>query len=149
MTKQETINWFIQMCKFCYPIVTDKYKNSIFWIYDKSYVRNIKLAKLSNQEIKYPTKIKGHCVFEQDTEFNKLWCDCEYIWMFIEDNYSIDYDTIIELIDRILRKETLKCNKHKETSKYNLFNTIHYYSCGLDRGEVPERTKDLTKFKLL
>jgi len=87
MTNEELSDWFLTKLNLCYQIISDKFPNRIFWIYDYQYIRKNKLCELNNKKITAPTKIKGHCLFEQDTKNKVLFCDYYEIWSFYSKNY--------------------------------------------------------------
>jgi hypothetical protein len=86
MTKEELSKWFWNKYNSCYQVVHKDYPESIFIFYDEQFLRQKKLARVLNEEIKYPSEIKGICLFEQD--YKNKWFNCNYkeIWSFFECN---------------------------------------------------------------
>jgi hypothetical protein len=66
--------------------------------YDKNFARQKKLARVLEQEIIYPSKIEGVCLFEQDYKYNQLLCDDKEIWSFFEEKSNYSYQEIRDLI---------------------------------------------------
>jgi len=99
MTNDELKIWFLDKINSCYPVKHDDFTNNFFLYYDVQFVRKIKLSKINNQDIKYPSKIKGDCLFELDTKNEYIYCDYDKIWSFLESNYSSNYDDVQSLIN--------------------------------------------------
>lgn len=64
MSKKELKNWLLNKLNDCYRITSNNYPDTIFWIYDKQYVRKIKICEIEKQESSKQIKIKGVCLFE-------------------------------------------------------------------------------------
>lgn len=64
-------------------------------VYNNSYIRVL------DEELIYPTEIKGKCLFRLDIKEHNFWCDTE-IWTFFEENYSRKYFDIMSLITDML-----------------------------------------------
>ncbi len=101
MTKDELTKWFVNKFNSCYPVIHDDYPEHIFWFYDEKYIRKLKLCKLNNNKLSYD-KIKGYCIFNQDKQYNYLWCDYGEIWSFVEKNYTDNYNGVQSIIKKIL-----------------------------------------------
>jgi len=87
----------------CYKVKLNDYPNSIFWLYDISYVRKNKICKLNNKKFSISkNNIKGIFLFEQVLNQKIIFCDRKEIWSFFEKNYIDDYNKIQKLIDSII-----------------------------------------------
>jgi hypothetical protein len=98
MTDEELKDWFWDKFNTCYYVKHDNYPESIFMYYDKNFARQKKLARVLEQEIIYPSKIEGVCLFEQDYKYNQLLCDDKEIWSFFEEKSNYSYQEIRDLI---------------------------------------------------
>lgn len=121
MTEDELYNWFFEKFESCYPIKTSQYPSDIFWLYDESYVRYLKLCKLNNQDILIPSKTSNVCLFQQDIHSEYLWCD-DIIWDFFEKNYSTNYKEVNSIIDKFLRKNRIT---RKYKAQFNWLNGMN------------------------
>ncbi len=99
MNKQELIKWFNEKLMNCYHIKKD---DSIFWIYDKNFVRARKLASIDGTYINIPKEIKGDVLFQQDLKNEYFWCNQDKIWLFFEANYSPNYIDVQSFIKTML-----------------------------------------------
>lgn len=104
MTEQELKSWLINKIYSCYPVITDDFPFSILWYYDKSYIRKQKLCKLNNQKFNPPSKVKGVCLFEQNTLNKSIHFDNDRIWRIILRNLDSDYFATKGLITKVLKK---------------------------------------------
>ena len=52
MTEKELIDWFNEKLMNCYHIVKDN--GDIYWIYDKNYIRMLKLAEIDGVTVDPP-----------------------------------------------------------------------------------------------
>lgn len=104
MSEEELKIWFCNKFNSCYPVKHDDYPESVFWYYDESYMRKLKLCKINNQEITLPTKVSGVCLFEQDSKNKRFNCDYEEIWHIFEDKYSTNYFGVQSLIASWLKE---------------------------------------------
>ena len=86
MTEKELITWFWDLYNSCYPVRHSDYPDNIFMYYDEQFVRYLKLCKISNKEIKMPTKVKGYCLFDQDWKYNVFCYDYDKIYLFLKLN---------------------------------------------------------------
>ena len=102
MTKEDLSKWFWNKFNSCYYVKHEDYPQSLFMFYNKNFVRQSKLARLIGQEIIYPTKVEGVCLFEQDYKNNYLWCNYDEIWSFFYENYSHKYNEIQSFIKSLL-----------------------------------------------
>ncbi|MCK9415981.1 hypothetical protein M0Q97_04905 [Candidatus Dojkabacteria bacterium] len=102
MTKEEISKWFRNKYNSCYPVVHKDYPESIFMIYDEQFLRQKKLARILDEDVIYPSKIEGICLFHLD--YKNRWFDCNYneFWLFLYDNYSSNYYDIQTLIKNLL-----------------------------------------------
>jgi len=98
MTNEELKDWFWNKFNSCYYVKHDNKSESLFMYYDKNFYRQKKLARVLEQEIIYPTKVDGTCLFEQDYKNNYLWCDHKEIWSFLKENSNYSYQEIRDLI---------------------------------------------------
>ena len=107
MNTEELKKWFFNMLYSCYPVIHSDYPDDLFWYYDESYIRKVKLSKLSGDEITLPTKIKGVCLFNQDIKSKILYCDYDVIWLvFYKEYNNNNYSEIQELINGWLKEES-------------------------------------------
>jgi len=125
MDKGDLVKWFYETLFSCYPVKHIDYPNSVFWIYDEKFVRNIKISKINNNPIKFPNIVKGEILFETSSDDNYLYCDYSKIWKYVGDNYINcihknsynDYTVIEYVIKDIL-------NDYYKLSSYNIFPTF-------------------------
>ena len=107
MTEKQLIKWFIDLYNSCYPFVHSDFPESIFMIYDKRFIRKIKLCQISNIAFKIPDVniCQGQFLFEIDCK-NKI--------------FYYDYDNDNDYSDDIHRSFVQKisqCNHHNEDDK--------------------------------
>jgi hypothetical protein len=118
MNKEELSKWF--WCKFnsCYPVLNNE---DIYMIYDKNFLRQMKLSRVLDTPLNYPEKVEGICLFQMD--FKKQWFRCDYyeIWSFFCDNYSRD-NTDIKLFIK-----SLLCEYDKLSTLTPLSNIVLSY----------------------
>jgi hypothetical protein len=98
MTDEELKDWFWDKFNTCYYVKHDNYPESIFMYYDKNFARQKKLARVLEQEVIYPSKIEGVCLFEQDYKNGWFNCNDSYIWSFFEQNSNYNDIEIRDLI---------------------------------------------------
>lgn len=108
MTEIELKQWFFDKLYNCYPVKNSEYPDSIFWLYDDQFIRKMKLCRLSDKEITYPSNITGKCLFEQDIKYKYLHCDFDEIWRFFYNEGYNGYDTVKQLIKNWLICELKK-----------------------------------------
>jgi len=136
MTDEELTIWFYDKFNSCYPVKCDDCKHNIFWVYDKKYVRKLKLNKLNN--ITLPSKltsikiksikdIKEIILFEQDLESKYLWCNYKEIWLFFQKNLISDHDLNYDI--KIFITKLLQ-----NTEKFKI-NTLNIYHLETDYSE--------------
>ena len=82
MTKEELSKWFWDKFNSCYPVKHEDYPESIFMFYDEQFFRQKKLARVLNEDLVYPSKVTGKCLFRLDYKNNFLWCNYDEIWSF-------------------------------------------------------------------
>jgi len=102
MNREEISKWFWNKFNSCYPVVHENYPESIFMIYDEQFLRQRKLSRVLDEELIYPTEVKGKYLFHQD--YKNGWFECSYdeIWSFFKRNYSSNYTDIQTLIKNLL-----------------------------------------------
>jgi len=103
---EELKKWFWDKFNSCYYVKHSDYPESIFMFYDKNFARQKKLARVLDQEIIYPTKVEGICLFEQEYKYGQLWCGYDEIWSFFELNFSYNYTDIQLFINTLLVEHT-------------------------------------------
>ncbi len=109
MSKKELKDWLLDKLNCCYRITSDNYPGAIFWMYDKRYVRKIKMCEIEKLESSEPIKIKGVCLFEQDTYAKCFYCEYTEIWKIFQTNYSTHWTSIKILIKNILKDNPNLC----------------------------------------
>jgi len=104
MNKEEISKWFWNKYNSCYPVVHEDYPGNIFMFYNEQFSRQRKLARVLDEELSYPTEVKGKCLFRQD--YKNGWFECNWfeIWSFLERNYSSNYTDIQTLIKSLLEE---------------------------------------------
>ena len=98
MSEEELKKWFWDKFNSCYYVKHSDYPESLFMFYDKNFARQKKLARVLNQEVIYPTKVEGICLFEQD--YKNGWFNSDYkeIWSFFIANLNHKNIEIRDLI---------------------------------------------------
>ena len=105
---KDEIKWFWEKFNSCYLVKHDDYPESVFMYYDPQYIRKLKLANISGEKIS-KSDITGICLFEQDWNNKKFYCDYTEIWSYLKSNYSIKYDEIQQFIsDRLSEHSKLR-----------------------------------------
>ena len=104
MTKEKINKWFCNKFNSCYPVLHEDYPESIFMFYDEQFFRQKKLSRVLNEEISYPSEVKGICLFERDYKNGYFWCDHDNIWSFFEHNYSSNFSDVQLLIKSLLKE---------------------------------------------
>ena len=104
MNKEELSKWFWNKFNSCYPVVHKDYPKNIFMIYDEQFLRQKKLARVLNEDVIYPNKVTGKCLFCQDYKNNYFRCHYDEIWSFFKENYSRNYTDIQSLIKSLLEE---------------------------------------------
>ena len=104
MKEEELINWFWNNYNSCYPVLHSDYPESIFLFYDKQFIRKIKLCQLSGKEIKFPKKVKGICLFEQDWKNKRFYYNYDEIYLFLNKNFDNNYENINNFIEDRLKE---------------------------------------------
>jgi len=102
MNKEELIDWFCDKYNSCYPVIHPDCPQSIFMFYDKQFVRNFKLCKLSGASIKLPSKVTGICLFEQNMHYKLFYYNYNEIHQFLYKNYNNSSTEINKFIKNIL-----------------------------------------------
>ena len=102
MNKNQLKEWFLSKISNCYQT---NHKNKILFIYDKQFIRDRKLAYLTNDEIITPTVHNGIILFEQDLKSKAFYCNYDVIWAFLKSNYSHLDDEIQQLIVEFLNND--------------------------------------------
>ena len=98
MTEEQLKNWFLNKFYFCYPVKHEDYPDEIYLFYDKLYLRKCVLLNILGKDIVLPKKVNGECLFYIDFKSNKLWCDSDKIWDFLEYNYTTNFTEVQSLI---------------------------------------------------
>lgn len=98
MTKEQLKQWFWNKFQSCYCVKHDNFPDHIFMVYDKQFLRKIVINSILYKPIEYPKKVKGFCLFHLDYKNNRIWCDYDEIWTFLNKNYSYDHRKIQSII---------------------------------------------------
>ena len=104
MNKQELKKWFWNKFNGCYKVKHSDYTDNIYYFYDEQFIRQKKLSRIVGDELFYPTKVKGICLFRQDIKNERLWCDYDEIWSYFETNFSTNYSKIQSFIKELLEE---------------------------------------------
>ena len=151
MSNEELKKWFWNKFNSCYYVKHKDFPERYFMVYEKNFARQKKLARVLDQELIYPAKVDGICLFEQD--YKNGWLNCNYkeIWLYLEEKYNCNFLDVKDLIDGWL-KETSKLEiltpvwvrtfplaVLKETSKLEIL-TPNFTSYGF-RTELKESSK--------
>ena len=104
MTKEELTKWFWNKFYSCYPVKHQDYPDSIFYLYDKHFIRQKKLCRITGERLELPEVFSGMVLFEQDLK-NKYFC-CRYdeIWSFFQTNFNPNYLEIQSFIKSMLEE---------------------------------------------
>ena len=97
-SREEILKWFLNKFDSCYLVEHSDNKGDYFMYYDEQFLRQKKLARILDDEIVYPTKPSGKVLFYQDWKNERLWCDYNEIYSYLETNYSDNSDEIRDLI---------------------------------------------------
>ena len=54
MNKDELISWFNHRLNNCYFVKHKDYPDYIFWFYDKNFIRQKKLCRITGEKFEYP-----------------------------------------------------------------------------------------------
>ena len=95
MTKEELNIWFRNKFNNCYPVTHDDYPESIFMFYDPLFIRQKKLSRIVGEEIEYPSKPTGICLFEQDHKNGWFRMNYDEITSFFYKNYCHNLPPIV------------------------------------------------------
>ena len=120
MNKDELSKWFWNKFNSCYPVVHEDYPDNIFMIYDKNFLRQMKLARVLGTPLEYPKKIEGICLFRQDFKNKWFRCNHDEIWSFFYDNYSLNFIEVQSFIKSLL------CEYNKSNSTKNSLPLIEH-----------------------
>jgi hypothetical protein len=104
MTKEEIQIWFRNKFNSCYGVLHEDFPESIFMYYDPQFIRQKKLSRIVGEEIEYPIKPTGICLFEQDYKNGYLYTDYGEITSVFYKNYSNNWLEIKELISTMLKE---------------------------------------------
>ena len=74
--------------------------------YDTQFIRQKKLSRIVGEEIEYPIRPTGICLFEQDYKNGYLYIDYVEITSFFYKNYSSKWSDIKELIQGWLKEDS-------------------------------------------
>lgn len=120
--EEELIKYFWKKFNSCYPVTYIEESNSIFFFYNESYIRKLKLYKLNKQKIIPQSKVTGNCLFKINKDINVLQCD----YSKIVENFIIKHsicDTDIRIyLDREIRKIDYLFNYVVKFSYIDYFN---------------------------
>lgn len=127
MTKEE----FFNLMNECYLAKNDNYPNSLFYIYDKQYIRQKKLNRiLENEEECFSEN--GKIYFEVDCKNNYLYVN-NNIWHKIGNNYSAISTLISSWINENLQpdiglsKDIIGLCMDIEPEKFKIFTPTKKY----------------------
>ena len=116
---EQAKKWFRDLFQGCYTKRLDNYPDSIFWIYDKNLIRQIKLSKITGIE-KYNLDMSaGEVIFEQDEKYKKFWIEYWNYWSFLETEFNLNHDEIKELTSSVVN-EVLNCNQYTTNCFFKL-----------------------------
>lgn len=109
MNKEEMIVWLFDKMKSCYPIRYIEYTNDIYWIYDKSYIRKMKLFQLNNIEIVPDFKYtKGSCLFKNNIKSKCIYFNYYTIYELLDNNHNQSYFDVVSTITEIVMSDKFK-----------------------------------------
>jgi len=91
MDKVELNIWFRNKFNNCYYVIHDDYPENIFMYYDPQFIRQKKMSRILGEDIEYPEKVTGICLFEQDYKNGYLNMDYDKISSFFYENYSTNW----------------------------------------------------------
>ncbi len=99
---------FFDLINNCIRFTSDEYTNIIFYYYDTKLIRQKKLSKIENVEIKLDlTNIDNDKIlFEQDTKNKYFWVDYREIWSKFETKYQHNTLSAKEIIEVMLNNHT-------------------------------------------
>jgi hypothetical protein len=105
MSNDELSKWFWNKFNSCYVVVHESLPESIYMIYDKNFIRQQKLSRVTSSQYPLNYNKSGICLFHLD--FKNRWfdCDSDEIWAFFEKNYSPHYYEIQSFITRLLTEQ--------------------------------------------
>ncbi len=104
MNKEELKKWFWNKLNSCYKVKHCDYQNHTYYFYDEQFIRQKKLSRIVGEEIIYPSKVVGICLFDQELKNEYLYCNYKEIWSFFETNLSSNYQEIQSFIKELLEE---------------------------------------------
>jgi len=104
MNKEELSKWFWNKFNSCYPVQHEDFTESIFMFYDEQFLRQKKLSRVLNENVIYPSDVKGICLFQKDYKNGWFICNYDEIWSFLYNNYSSEYSDVQSLITNLLEE---------------------------------------------
>lgn len=103
MMNKELEKWFYNKFNSCYLMEDLEISGNFFMIYDEQFIRQRKLSRVLNEEVKMPTEIKGKVLFYQNFKNNFIECNYDEIWKKISNNTYNDFmvqDIILSLLQK-------------------------------------------------
>jgi hypothetical protein len=152
MNNEELYDWLLTKLLSCYPVKIVGKDNYVYWYYDEMFIRKLKVSKLNNKKIKYPNKITGFCLFEQDIENKELLLDKEILDVFYK-NYSQDFQDVKFIITDILKYSkfdsyTIESNPIKFNSNSNwVFNSTLKFRFNSNKRKILSKKELKRKIK--
>ena len=111
-TTEELKVWFWKIFNNCYCVVHKDHPSSLFMFYDEKFIRQMKLCKLSGDELICPKKL-GVCLFEQDYKNGYFYMNYDEISLFLYKNYTNSWFEVKRLVNSWLKESyntsSLKC----------------------------------------
>ena len=104
MNKKELKKWFWNKFNGCYKVKHSDYPEGTYYFYDEQFIRQKKLSRIVGQELEYPSKVVGICLFDLDKKNERFWCDYDEIWSFFQINFSYNYYEIQSFIKELLEE---------------------------------------------
>ena len=102
-TEEELKAWFFDLYNSCYVIRENI--NIDYLYYDIDFIRKYKFNDILDNDIEYPKKPKGDCLFGLDWNINYMYIDYMKIWLVLSKEYSKNDKTIAELIKSWLNED--------------------------------------------
>ena len=112
--------FIITMFNQCVLMKHEDYPESIFHVYDKSFIREKKIRRVINNydNINYKLTKETKILFEQDYKNKVFYVRYSDIWLVLQNKYNMKYENIQKFIKNIL----LDINKMKPLSPINRIN---------------------------
>jgi len=112
--------WLYNKFYSCYPIID---KNNIYMYKDGNYIRQKKLSRILNQEIKYPIIAEGKCLFQLDFSNKKIMIHksiIKYLMNNLSNERQYCEDDVTQFISRNFFFSKLWANYEKDFFDYCL-----------------------------